>query len=80
MPIFVSRKALLLEQSPYSESTELEDATSALEEQGFTRDEAERLARYRVWSGDHGERAEQLKIERRLAFVRWLVEHDRIKH
>jgi hypothetical protein len=59
---------------------ELEAAASELEGLGFSREEAERLARYREWAGRHGEHAERLRFERRLDFVRWLLEHDKIQH
>lgn len=83
VPLFVSRKACLLEQSPYRDGAELNSDARELRELealGFTAEEAERLARYREWAGEHGEHAERLKFERRLDFVRWLVEHDRIQH
>jgi hypothetical protein len=80
MPIFVSRKASLLDHSPHIDQAELECAARQLEGEGFTRDEAERLVRYRAWSDQHGEHAERLRLERRLDFVRWLLEHNRIQH
>jgi hypothetical protein len=69
-----------LDQGQYIDETELEAVAGELEGKGFTREEAERLARYRAWSDHHGEHAERLRYERRLDFVRWLLEHDRLQH
>lgn len=69
-----------MENSSHINDVELDLAAAELEGLGFSRAEAERLARYRAWAGEHGEHAERLKFERRLDFVRWLLEHDRLQH
>lgn len=49
-----------------------------LREQGFTEAEAEKLVFMREHVGEQIEYREMLAEQHRLAFVRWLVEHDRI--
>lgn len=49
-----------------------------LREQGFTEDEAARLIYMKKHVVEQVEYREMLEEQHRLAFVRWLVEHDRL--
>ena len=49
-----------------------------LRELGFTGAEAEKLIYMKKHVGEQIEYQEMLQEQHRLAFVRWLVEHDRI--
>ena len=49
-----------------------------LRELGFTKAEAEKLIYMKRHVGEQIEYQEMLQEMHRLAFVRWLVEHDRI--
>jgi hypothetical protein len=61
-------------------SSELDTAVvDELEALGFSLDEAVRLALLHARAGAREEYAEHLAIERRLRFVRWLVEHGRVE-
>ncbi|GCE13076.1 hypothetical protein [Tengunoibacter tsumagoiensis] len=46
--------------------------------QGFTECEATRLVHMKEHVGEQKEYREMVEESRRLAFMRWLVEHDRI--
>ncbi len=59
---------------------DLEVMAAELETLGFSADEAVRLARFRMRAQHHGELAEQKVSERRMEFLRWLVEHGRLDH
>ena len=72
---FVSGKALFVDSSPLNE---LEVAAAELETLGFTPDEAGRLARFRVRASQYGEVAERKVVERRLEFIRWLLNNGRL--
>lgn len=49
-----------------------------LREQGFTEAEAVKLIYMKEHVGEQVEYREMLEEQHRLAFIRWLVEHDRI--
>lgn len=49
-----------------------------LREQGFTEDEAAKLIYMKKHVVEQIEYREMLEEQHRLAFIRWLVEHDRI--
>ena len=49
-----------------------------LREQGFTEEEAMKLVTMKEHVEEQIEYREMLEEEHRLAFMRWLVEHDRI--
>lgn len=47
---------------------------------GFTEDEARKLAHMREHAAEQIEYRELLEESRRLSFIRWLIEHNRISH
>jgi hypothetical protein len=49
-----------------------------LRTQGFTDDEAQQLVHMKNHVTEHIEYKEMLEESRRLGFIRWLIEHDRI--
>ncbi len=49
-----------------------------LREQGFTEDEAFKIIYMKEHFVEQTEYREMLEEQHRLAFIRWLVEHDRI--
>ena len=46
--------------------------------EGFSEDEARQLVHMKNHVAEHVEYKEMLEESRRLGFIRWLVEHDRI--
>jgi hypothetical protein len=63
-----------------SENTSIADGADfqRLREQGFTEAEAEKLVFMKEHVGEQIEYREMVQEQHRLAFIRWLVEHDRI--
>lgn len=49
-----------------------------LRSMGFTEHEASQLVAMKAHSAEHIEYKEMLEESRRLNFIRWLIEHDRI--
>jgi hypothetical protein len=65
--------------SEYSYATENTDLQSLLS-QGFSEAEATQLVHMRDHVAEQTEYREMLQESRRLDFMRWLIEHNRISH
>ena len=61
-------------QTEFSTTPDVQNLLS----QGFSESEAERLLALKEGVEDHTEYREMLEESRRLTFMRWLIEHDRI--
>ena len=62
------------EQFYTTEGTDIQHLLSA----GFSSDEAERIVHMKAHISDQVEYQEMMAESRRLDFVRWLIEHDRM--
>ncbi len=64
------------ERSSITEGADFEHLLSM----GFSEGEASRLLDMKEHAAEHVEYRELLEQSRRLTFLRWLIEHDRISH